>query len=223
MDDILKTIDKALKNKGLSDAAASRLAAGNPALIKNMRAARDGEKRYSVQSLRKLAEVLELEFVFGPNDAVPPPKTTGLAEQDAGSDHEKREALRAGFLPIPFHNASGPDHRGAAPVALSRSWLAGRKLKVEALNFLPVQNDDMAPALNKGALALIDTEDRSTEGAGIWSAAERGSVLFCRLERPARNLIVISQDNVSRPVRVLRDAELATFRILGKVIWIAGA
>lgn len=37
MDPILATIDLALKRKGLSDAAASKLAVGHPSLIKNLR------------------------------------------------------------------------------------------------------------------------------------------------------------------------------------------
>ena len=65
MQDILATIDDALKRKGLSAAAASRLAVGNPSLIKNMRSETKANKRFNAEALRKLADVLDLEFYFG--------------------------------------------------------------------------------------------------------------------------------------------------------------
>lgn len=66
MDPILDEIDKALKRKGLSAAAASKEAAGHYSLIKNMKASKAGGKRYSVETLEKLAEVLDLQLYFGP-------------------------------------------------------------------------------------------------------------------------------------------------------------
>lgn len=93
MPDILKAIDDALARKGLSDAAASRLAAGNPALIKNLR---NSAGRYSFDALQKVADVLELECYFGPprgsqpgNTAMlslpppEPPPLIGMSEPDA--------------------------------------------------------------------------------------------------------------------------------------------
>lgn len=66
MDSILDEIDKALQRKGLSAAAASKQAAGHYSLIKNMKSAKSKGKRYSVETLEKLAEVLDLELYFGP-------------------------------------------------------------------------------------------------------------------------------------------------------------
>ena len=57
MDPILEIIDAALRRKGLSDSAASKLAVGHSSLIKNMRIPRDGEKRYNLPALQKLSEV----------------------------------------------------------------------------------------------------------------------------------------------------------------------
>ena len=69
IDEILARIDEALARKGLSDAAASKLAAGNPALIKNLRlsrATKPEDKRTNFHALRRIAEVLDLECYFGP-------------------------------------------------------------------------------------------------------------------------------------------------------------
>ena len=78
MTDVLAVIDAALRRKELSDAAASRLAVGNPSLIKNMR---NGAGRYSFEALEALAKVLDLDCKFGPADG--PPESTGLAEAQA--------------------------------------------------------------------------------------------------------------------------------------------
>jgi hypothetical protein len=63
--DILDIIDEALLRKGLSASAASKLAVGNPSLIKNMRQETGYQKRFNAVALSKLANVLDLEFYFG--------------------------------------------------------------------------------------------------------------------------------------------------------------
>jgi phage repressor protein C with HTH and peptisase S24 domain len=67
MRDVIEEIDAALRRKGLTDAAASKLAVGNLSLIKNMRAQKSSGKRYSFQALEHLAQVLDLELYFGPD------------------------------------------------------------------------------------------------------------------------------------------------------------
>ena len=90
MDPILDVIDQALKAKGLSDAAASRQAVGHPSLIKNMRMPREGEKRYNLPALKKLADVLGLEFYFGP-----PRETDPLSQAFRGGvSNEVENAIR---------------------------------------------------------------------------------------------------------------------------------
>ena len=61
--DILDIIDEALLRKGLSASAASKLAVGNPSLIRNMRQETGYQKRFNAVALSKLANVLE--FYFG--------------------------------------------------------------------------------------------------------------------------------------------------------------
>jgi phage repressor protein C with HTH and peptisase S24 domain len=65
MKEVLDAIDKALERRGLSDAAASRLAVGNSSLIKNLRNPRSSERRHPFENLQRLADVLGLELYFG--------------------------------------------------------------------------------------------------------------------------------------------------------------
>lgn len=74
MKQVLDAIDRALERRGLSDAAASRLAVGNPSLIKNLRNPRAAERRHPFENLQLLADVLGLELYFGePRSAEPVP------------------------------------------------------------------------------------------------------------------------------------------------------
>ncbi|WP_377506779.1 helix-turn-helix transcriptional regulator [Octadecabacter sp. R77987] len=217
MDPILDAIDKALQRKGITAAAASRLAVGNPSLIKNMRADTGTDKRYNAAALQKLAAVLDLEFYFGPERAAPTVQA-GFGEAATTNPTGPREALRAGFLPIPYHRAASPQFQGTAPVALSRAWVAARDLVPEHLSFAPVLDDAMSPALRKGALTLIDASQVTPDGQGIFCATDRGVLHYARLETPAPDLLAVTQDN--RPMRVLRGDEKVPYRILGKVVWV---
>jgi len=164
-------IDEALKRKGLSAAAASRLAVGNPSLIKNMRHGADASKRFNADALRKLAAVLDLEFYFGEARGQTVMQLPGgFAEQTVeplATASARRDALEMGFLPIPYHSAAAPDFRGTAPVALSRGWLSASGFAAEGLAFLPVVSDDMSPTLSIGALALLDTNQNTSRPAAL--------------------------------------------------------
>lgn len=173
MSDILRQIDKALKRKGMTAASASRLAVGNPALIKNMRAARDGEKRFNAVALMKLAEVLDLEFYFGPERRRANPGFEAPTSDAPPPDPTRREALTTGFLPIPYHPYLPHPWRGVAPVALSRRFLDDRGLVPDALSFVPVQGTSMEPELSRGSLVLTDSRIKS-EAAGRCVAALLG-------------------------------------------------
>lgn len=211
--------------KGLSASAASRLAVGNPSLIKNMRNGAAGSKRFNSESLRKLADVLDLEFYFGEERSQTVMQLPGgFAErtlEPLSSATARQEALKMGFLPIPYHAAAAPDFRGTAPVALARGWLKASGMAAESLAFLPVVADDMVPTLSVGSLALIDTAQTAPQDDGIWALAVKGRYVFARLQRPTPDIVVLKGDKPDQPVQILKGDELAALRVLGKVVWIA--
>lgn len=208
MDDILSVIERALCRKGLSASAASRLAVGNPALIKNMRAA-GGRKRHNVEALMKLARVLDLELYFGPPRTAQPRAETpaGLAEM--------------GFVTIPFHAAAAPEHRGPAPVALSEDLLRDLGVPADRLRFVPVPDAAMAPELPPGALALIDCGPPEGGGPGIWALRHRDRLRLARIERPSDKLMLLVHTNPDHPVIAISGLEAVTVEVLGRVVWVA--
>jgi phage repressor protein C with HTH and peptisase S24 domain len=67
MNEIIGIIEEALQRKGISASAASQEAAGNPALIKNLKNRRtERSRKHAFENLKSLADVLDLEFYFGP-------------------------------------------------------------------------------------------------------------------------------------------------------------
>lgn len=217
-------IDAALKRKGLSAAAASRLAVGNPSLIKNMRMETGKPKRFNAEALHKLAKVLDLEFYFGePRSQTVVHLPAGFSERTVeplATARPRHEALEMGFLPVPYHAAAAPNFRGTAPIALARQWLKASQMNAKSLAFLPVVSDEMAPVMTIGSLALIDTSQTSLSDGGIWALALKGNFVFARVQRPAKDILMLRGEKPDQPVQLFKGEELAALTVLGRVVWI---
>ena len=218
MDPILLTIDQALKRKGLSDAAASKLAVGHPSLIKNLRMPRDGEKRYNLPALMKLAEVLDLEFYFGP-------VRDGVGEVRAAEPNE--------FAHIPLHAAllaAGDGHANHSEevveyLAFRRDWL--RRLGVAPSNAVLARasGDSMQPCIWDSDMVLIDrskaevpVRNPSTKRgrSPIYAFLDDGHARIKRIERPDDGQVILLSDN---PDYAPEFAKIETLTIIGKVLW----
>ncbi|MGJ8606194.1 MAG: S24 family peptidase [Marivita sp.] len=220
MDPILETIDKALAAKGLSDAAASKLAVGHPSLIKNLRMPRQGEKRYNLPALMKLADVLDLEFYFGS------PRDTAGAEQPPVADPEE-------FAHIPLHEASLAAGAGAAngdePIvdylSFRRDWL--RRIGTAPANAVlaRVSGDSMEPTIWAGDMVLVDrsktvvpvrTSSSKKGRSAIYAVLDDGHARVKRIERPSEDQIMLLSDN---PDYGPEFGDTKTLTIIGKVMW----
>ena len=154
---ILNEIDKALVRKGLSAAAASKLAAEHYALIKNMKAAQADGKRYSVDSLEKLATVLDLELYFGPPRETTPAPVAVLEDEpfDMVARYDAQSAAGNGTV-----NFEGPpiDH-----LAFSKKWLGQQNIPLNSQLFLTgySQGGYVTMAMHKALETLndIDTQE----------------------------------------------------------------
>ncbi|MBU2867110.1 S24 family peptidase [Pacificibacter marinus] len=220
MDPILETIDKALAVKGLSDAAASKLAVGHPSLIKNLRMPRQGEKRYNLPALMKLAGVLDLEFYFGP------PRETGDVSQPPAADPEE-------FANIPLHEASLAAGAGAAngaePVvdylSFRRDWLRRIGTAPASAVLARVSGDSMEPTIWAGDMVLVDrsktvvpvrTSSSKKGRSAIYAVLDDGHARVKRIERPSEDQILLLSDN---PDYTPEFANPKTLSIIGKVMW----
>lgn len=220
MDPILEAIDVALKRKGLSDAAASKLAVGNYALIKNMRSSRSEDKRYNFQALEKLAEVLGLECYFGP------PRDTGPIESFLVDGDD--------YAHIPLHEASLAAGNGLNNdteevvdfLAFRRDWL--RKIGVSASNAVLARahGESMQPTIWADDMVLIDRSridvpvrlpgTKGTRRSPIYAIVEEGKARIKRIERPEPDLIMLLSDNPDYSPEI---AKIETLSVIGKVMW----
>ena len=210
MDAILEVIDAALKRKGLTDAAASKLAVGHPSLLKNLRMPREGEKRYNLPSLMRLAEVLDLEFYFGPRrpaDELPEIATNVRPEDDAPT----------GFLTIPWADAG--HRKGSAPVAFSRVWLDEHELVPDfLLAALPdVVDLDQSPV--QDTLALLDTRAALRKGHGIWCFRSNGKVRVASVTFAGSVTVILPARHSEEP-QIIDGPPGGAISVLGKVVWL---
>jgi hypothetical protein len=211
MDSILETIDQALRQKGLTDAAASKLAVGHPSLIKNLRMPRDGEKRYNLPSLIRLAEVLDLEFYFGPRRA------SELSPSAVISNHQPEDDAPSGFLTIPW--AEGGIKKGSAPVAFSRAWLAQHSLVPD---FLAVASPDIVVEVSQvweDHLALLDVRAGLRKGHDLWCYRMAGKVLVSYITFKGDVTVVHPAEPSAEP-RIFQGPPIHAINILGKVVWL---
>lgn len=211
MDAILDTIDQALREKGLSDSAASKLAVGHPSLIKNLRMPRDGEKRYNLPALMKLAEVLDLEFYFGPRrPAGRPDNVVSLRNLSPDED------TPSGFLIIPWLDAGL--NRASAPVAFSRAWLATHGLIPD---FLLVAQPDEISVEDRSAgdsLVLLDTRPVIRKGHGLWCYRAPGRISVSWVTFAGSVTVIQSSDPEQEP-QIIDGPPGGAISILGKVVW----
>lgn len=224
MDLILEQIDEALKNKGLSDAAASMKAVGNPALIKNMRLKRGTEKRYNLTAIAKLAEVLDLELYFGP-----PRETGNIPHQIIGGDD---------YASVAYHDvaaSAGPGaeadpHATVENYAFRRDWLKRQGVAPQNAAMLRVKGDSMSPLIVDGDTLLIDTNRRDpavrqrAEGekrrADIYVLTIDGDTRIKWIERPDPTTLILYSENTANYLpEVFTAADQDRVDIVGKVLW----
>lgn len=219
MDPILKTIDEALKKKGLSDAAASRMAVGHPSLIKNLRMPRSGEKRYNLPSLEKLAEVLDLELYFGPpRDLTPPPEVEVDGSRFATvARHDASASAGGGF--VNFDEAP-IDH-----LAFSKTWLTQNGIQPGASVLINARGQSMEPSIYDGDLVMIDRRKREVRNGRIYVYNDPADgTRVKRLEVVPGHAIIVRSDNPDQkefpPEYHTGDAMNAIAQnIIGEVVW----
>jgi phage repressor protein C with HTH and peptisase S24 domain len=219
MDAILLIIDEALKRKGLTDAAASKLAVGHPSLIKNLRMPRDGEKRYNLPSLQKLAEVLDLELYFGP-----------IREAESAP----AAASRSEFAKVPLHEAFLSAGNGTTNgheeviehLAFRRDWLKKIGVSASAARLARVIGDSMEPTICADDMVLIDTKRNAPPAkdrpptdrrpSPIYALITNGEARIKRIERAGAEELLLISDNKMHPTERVHFGDVT---LIGRVAW----
>lgn len=207
MDEILAAIDDALARKGLSDAAASKLAVGNYALIKNLRssrAAREEDRRTNFHALQRLAEVLDLECYFGPR------RTNSFS----GFSEPARQGAD-GTLPIPWLEPRLG--HGSAPIRFSLDWLRSSGLEIEELRAVVPDELKISGRAVQSPIALLAVPSSPGSIPAPWAYREGTRILIADVLLN-RDVYVVMPPDRGSDVRVYRRSEYE-FQPLGRVVW----
>lgn len=137
--------------------------------------------------------------------------------EDAGPDDLlHKEALRSGYLPIPWHELCRKP--GSAPVAFSPVWMAEHTLVPDSLFAVRPDRIVLAHHRGKGSLAIIDTGHHESGKAGTWCYLDEGKVTICLAAFDAAHIFLIGTDPL-QPLRSVPKPPPDTFKLLGRVRW----
>ncbi|MFN4191858.1 MAG: helix-turn-helix transcriptional regulator [Tabrizicola sp.] len=192
---------------------------GHDGLIRDIRAGRIP----SLDRIEALFEYLGIDFHLGPRRPAEPVGVVEISGED--------------YVRVPVHDAwlsAGPGvANGEAAVIdhllFRQDWL--RKIGVRPVSaaLARISGDSMAPGIQSGDLALIDTArrevpqhrpDRPVTKLPILAFIQDGEARVKRLERrPSERLLVLYSDNRDIPPEVISDRDAQLLNILGRVAW----
>lgn len=186
---------------------------------------RDDAKR-AIPSIRKaeqIADALGLEFYIGP------PRETGPIEHVTlnGAD----------YAHIPVHDAllaagtgcSNGSEQLIDQLAFRRDWLARIGVVASAARLARVQGDSMQTTMWPGDMILIDTRrnepqirQRNTHDqrrSPVYAMIDNGEARVKRIERPSPDIMILLSDNPDYAPELRQGRDLASIKIIGKVVW----
>lgn len=102
--------------------------------------------------------------------------------------------------------------------AFKRDWLT-RKGVPERMVLMDVFGNSMEPEIREGDTALVDQSQQAVMAGGIYAVGVEDTVMVKRIEKRPGALVLVS-DNPDYAQVLLRGDELATVRLIGKVVWI---
>lgn len=144
-------------------------------------------------------------------------RAAGLAEPDPGAgDPGKREALRAGYLPIPWHPLFRT--REPVPAALSRDWLEAQGLAPEGLAFLRPAATRIDTGLLGAPLALVEERAARRGGPDLWCYLDGKAVAMGPVQFAADRMVLFGA-GTGETARLAAPGEPGSVTLPGRVVW----
>lgn len=193
---------------GLSHLQLGQLAFDRPDSSALMGMKRGSSPTY--ERLSAIARALGLELYLGL------PRAAGLAEEAVPTDLGKAEAIRAGYMPIPWHELARHKHR--PPICVDQGWLDRHKLDAATLAMVQPARIHARPAVAEH-IALVDTSARPAPDAQLWAFVERGTVTIGVIQNDRQALLLHGAEHGDQ-VRIVTDKEREAIRMLGRAVWI---
>jgi hypothetical protein len=197
-----------------SNAFAAEQAAGLPQdAIRNIIRSQKKEGP-SISRAKEICDAIGLEFYIGPKREL-----RGFAEGDGPSEMTKAEALRGGYLPIPWLDAS--TRKGSSPFAVAQSWLASNGLAPNHLRAIEPKDAHLAFPFEGKPVAIIDTVAAQRGSSHFWAYRDGTTISISRAAFDDQ-IVVLFSANDDGPIRIERRGASGAVQLLGKVVWIGG-
>ncbi len=167
----------------------------------------------SVENLQKLADVLDLEFYFGPPRETSPVPLVEIDGEDYAAVPRYDVELAAG---------DGQVNEEGEPVehlAFSRAWLKRMGVPAGDAVLLKVRGNSMQPTLHDGDLVLVDRRHKAIRDRQIYAFVEPGGETRIKRLECAGDQLLIRSDNPDCPTELRSKAEAKEITIIGRVIW----
>lgn len=207
---ILMMIENRLTELGMSQAQLGMRAFGkadNSAIQSLKRGSSPG-----IDRLEAMAHALGWELYFGP----PRPKLNELNEHSADHDFHTRNPLRAGYLPIPWHEPTAGS--GSAPIAFQDSWLQASGLNIDTISAVAGFEINLPGVDSHKTLALID-HAAPKRGFALWSLKDSKRRSIAATAFDGDDMIIESAEH-SMPPRLVRNWRGSDVVPEGQVVWL---
>lgn len=109
----------------------------------------------------------------------------------------------------------------AVPVSehpLPRAWLS-RMGQPNAMVFMDVIGNSMEPGIRDGDMVLVDQSRTEMAARTVLAVGYDDAIFIKRLEKRPNGLAMLSDNPEYAPVEIAGD-EMASFRVIGKVVWL---
>lgn len=220
MDKLVRTLNDALERRGLSAAAASKAAVGNPSAIKNIVALLEkepGERATALQNLTAIADYLglELKLDIPGADQIRAARSKGNLPNIDDFAFVERFDIKLSAGP----GSNGDNARKLAAVAFRKDWLSEHGLKPERCVVCSVGGNSMEPLLSEGDLVLLDRHRRELRSGLVYGITDiEGDVRIKRIERVEEGIILRSE-NPDYPSELRLGEDANRVKIIGALAW----
>lgn len=166
------------------------------------------------ENLISLCSALGLVVRIDPKEGI----LSGFSETREGDDLSEVNALRTGFLPIPWHNLA--NRKGSAPVALQSSWLASEGFTPDHLTAIIPDELQLAAAEAGQSVAILDATAPQRGVSGLWCYTFDRRITIGQIAFADEIVVTFPSDFSQGKARVVQRADAKGFAVLGRVVWL---
>lgn len=217
-DELIRSVSERLDALGTTAFAVEKSAGLPEDAVRSI--LRGGKKSgTTLNRARDVCEALGLELYVGPPRSAESGAWSGLAEAASGIDLGKAEALRAGYLPIPWHDLARQSR--PVPEAFSRDWLSQAGLDPARLACAVATRTRLPDCVPPGALVLLDRNAPRAGPVRTWLWRDGLDLVASRVMwLPDGGSVAYGADAMSTPPEYRARDATAGLTVLGQVVWV---